>query len=79
MAQKLFNTFHTDVTPKYLQQYIDRLAKINNFKFTGDKLTGEKKATVFIGHLSHGICSWTIYMSNGDTELGMFTLEKSDR
>lgn len=76
MAQKLFNTFHVEVTPKYLQQYIDRLTVVNKLKFTGDKMTCEKKATVFIGNLSHGICSWTIYMSNGDTELGMFTLEK---
>jgi len=72
---KLFNTFHTDVTPTYLQQYIDRLAVINGFKFTGDKMTSEDKSTVFISYLSHGICSWTIYMSNGDTEFGMFILE----
>lgn len=76
MAQALFNTFHINVTPKYLQQYIDRLTVVNNFKFTGDKMTGENKATVFIGNLSHGICSWTIYKSDGDIELGMFILEK---
>ncbi len=77
MAQALFNTFHSDVTPKYLQQYIDRLAIINGLKFTGDKITGEDKATVFISNLSHGICSWTIYKSDGDVELGMFILEKN--
>ena len=76
MGQKLFNTFHTNVTPKYLQQYIDRLVIINNLKFTGDKMTSKDKATVFIGSLSHGICSWTIYKSDGDVELGMFILEK---
>lgn len=76
MAQALFNTFHNDVTPKYLQQYIDRLAIIHDLKFTGDKMTCKNKATVFISNLSHGICSWTIYKSDGDIELGMFILEK---
>lgn len=76
MGQAFFNTFHSNVTPKYLQQYIDRMAIINNLKFTGDKITGENKATVFISHLSHGICSWTVYESNGNTEIGMFMLEK---
>lgn len=74
---RLFNTFH-DSVPMYLQQWIDRIMHTNGFVCNGDRLTGCDRVIIFISYLSHGICSWTIYRSNGDIDVGMFILEKME-